>query len=146
MTVLNIDVRSVWWIGRGFFATWFTSTVLVGMFFFVRQTTKLTPTKCVGASIATTAVSWLLVAPVPLPLVASGLMEKIFHDGEPVVWISALAAAAVIGTASGGTVLAVFRQRLTRTGAAVLFAMNLFCVGLTFYRIVTELIAHPPQA
>jgi hypothetical protein len=117
------------------------------MFFFVRQTTQLTRTRCVAAAIATTAVSWFLVAAVPLPLVASGLMELIFHGhGEPVSWIFALIASAVIGTASGGALLAVFGQRITRSGVAILFAVNLFCVGLTFYRIVAQLIAHPPQA
>lgn len=88
-----------------------------------------------------------MVAAVPLPLVASGLMELIFHGhGEPVSCIFALIASAVIGTASGGAVLAVFGQRITRSGVAILFAVNLFCVGLTFYRIVAQLVAHPPQA
>jgi uncharacterized membrane protein len=145
--MLNIDVRAVWAMGRGVFATWFTSTALIGMFFFVRKTTQLTRTKCVTAAIATTAMSWLLVAAVPLPLLASGLMEEILHGhGEPVSWVFALIASAIIGTASGCAVLAVFRQRITGSGVAILFALNLFCVGLTFYRIVAQLIAHPPQA
>jgi hypothetical protein len=117
------------------------------MFFFVRQTTRLTRTKCVAAAMAMTAVSWLLVAAVPLPWVASVLMDEIFHgNGEPVSWIFGLIVAAAIGTASSGPVLAVFGHRITRSNIAVLFAVNLFCVGLTFYRIVAQLIAHPPQA
>lgn len=134
-------------MGQGVFATWFTGTTLIGTFFFVGKTTQLTRTKCVAAAAATTAASWLLVAAVPLPLVASGLMDEMFHaHGEPVVWISALIASAAIGTALGGAVLAGFRQRITRSGIAVLFAVNLLCIGLTFYLIVAQLIAHPPQA
>jgi hypothetical protein len=117
------------------------------MFFFVRETTRLTPAKCFAAAIAMTAVSWLFVAAVPLPWVASVLMDEILHgNGAPVSWIFGLIVAAVIGTASSVAVIAVFGQRITGSSVAVLFAVNLFCVGLTFYRIVTQLIAHPPQA
>jgi hypothetical protein len=134
-------------MGQRVFAAWFTGTTLIGTFFFVRQTTQLTGTKCLAVAVGTTLASWLLVAVVRLPLVASGLMDDMSHaHGEPVVWISALIASAAIGTAMGGAVLAGFRQRITRSGVAVLFAVNLFCVGLTFYRIVAQLIAHPPQA
>jgi hypothetical protein len=145
--MLNIDVRAVWRMGQGVFATWYTSTTLIGMLLFVRQTTRLTHVKCVAAGIAMTAVSWLLVAVVPLPWLASVLMDEIFRgNGEPVSWIFGIIVAAVIGTASSGAVLAVFGQRITRLNIAVLFAVNLFCVGLTFYRIVAQLIAHPPEA
>jgi|ERR1017187_1271114 hypothetical protein len=145
--MLDIDTSAAWWIGRRVFATWFTSTTLIGTLFFVRQTTQLTRAKCVAVAVATTTVSWLLVAAVPLPLVVSGFMNEILqaHFGS-VGWISALLASAVIGTASGGAVLAVFGQRITRSGIAILWALNLFCVGLTFYRIVAQLIAHPPEA
>lgn len=134
-------------MGQGVFATWYTSATLIGMLVFVRQTTRLTNIKCVAAAIVMTAVSWLLVAVVPLPWVASVLIDEILHgNGEPVSWIFGIIAAAVISTASSCAVLAVSLQRITRLKIAVLFIVNLFCVGLTFYRIVAQLIAHPPQA
>ncbi len=145
--MLNIDVRAAWPMGQRVFATWFTGTTLIGTFFYVGQTTRLTRTKCLAVAVGTTLASWLLVAVVPFPLVASGIMDEMFHaPNEPVIWISALIASATIATAVGGAVLVGFRQRVTRSGVAVLFAVNLFCVGLTFFRIVAQLIAHPPQA
>lgn len=130
------------------FATWFTCTTLVGTFIFVGQTTRLTRTKCLAVAVATTVASRLLVAAMKLPLVASGLTDEVFHapDGEPLVWISAIIASAAIGTATGGAVLAGFGQRVTRSGVAVLFVVNLFCVSVTFSRIVAQLVAHPPEA
>ena len=134
-------------MGQGVFATWYTSATLIGMLVFVRQTTRLTSIKCVAAAIEITAASWLLVAVVPLPWVASVLLDQILHgNGEPVSWIFGIIVAAVISTASGCAVLAVFGRRITRLNIVVLFMVNLFCVGLTFHRIVAQLIAHPPQA
>jgi hypothetical protein len=145
--MVNIDVRGVWRMGQGGFATWYTTTTLIGMILFIRQTTKLPNTKRVAAAIVMTTVSWLLVAVVPLPWVASVIMDEIFHgNGGPVSWIFGLIVAAVIATASSCAVLANFRQRITGSNIAVLFVLNLSCVCLTFYRIVSQLIAHPPQA
>jgi len=143
----NIDVRMVWRLGQGVFATWYTSTTLIGMLLFVRQTTPLTRIKCGAAAIVMTVVAWLLVAVVPLPWVASVLLDEIIHgNSEPASWIFGIIVGAVIATASSGAVLAVFRQRISRLDIAVLFAVNLLCVGLAFYRIAAQLIAHPPEA
>src|SRR5260370_39616752 len=129
--MLNIDVRGVWRMGQGVFATWYTSATLIGMLVFVRQTTRLTNIKCVTAAIVMTAVSWLLVAVVPLPWVSSVLIDEILHgNGEPGSWIFGIIAAAVISTASSLAVLAVFLQRITRLKIAVLFIVTLSCVGL----------------
>jgi hypothetical protein len=69
-----------------------------------------------------------LVAAVPLPLLASGLVDEMFDaHGEPAVWISALIASAAIGTALGGAVLAGFRQRITGSGIAVLRRKPALC-------------------
>jgi hypothetical protein len=138
--MLNIDERAVWNIGRSVFATWFTGATLVGVFLFVRRTTNMALGKCVAAAAATTPASWLLVAAVPLPLVVSGIMRDfIFSDpGYSVGWILAAITSASVGTASGIVVLAAFRQRITRSGVAILFAVNLFCIVLTAYRTVAH--------
>jgi hypothetical protein len=116
----------------------------------LRSKSRLSLFEVLAADIGTTALSWLLIAGVPLaPLVVWELVLVILRRGSggPVVaLIPVFLTSALFSAICQSALLRCFKQRVANSDFWLLAGINLFCLLLAFYRMCVFAVAHPPEA
>src|SRR5262245_12648401 len=113
----NIDLRALW-IYRPVFTSWFVPSLLLANFIYVRRTTSLSYLNVLGADVAMTGLSWMLIAGVPdVPFVTWGLVLVISGRASavPIVgMIPVLVISGLISTIFQSALLRCFKHKVTR--------------------------------
>jgi hypothetical protein len=147
--MVNIDVWSISPY-RSTFNSWFVPTLLMANFLYLRRKSKLSLLEVVAADIGMTALSWILIAGVPVvPLLVWELVLVLLGRGSdgPVVALAPVFLAAVLFSAiCQCALLRRFKQRVAHSEFWLLAGINLFCLLLAFYRMYIFAVAHPPEA
>jgi hypothetical protein len=147
--MMNIDV---WSIGpyRSTFNSWFVPTLLVANFLYLRRKSKLSLLEVLAADIGMTALSWILIAGVPVvPLLVWELVLVLLGRGSdgPVVALARVFLASVLFSAiCQCALLRRFKHSVAKSAVWLLAGINLFCLLLAFYRMCIFAVAHPPEA
>ena len=135
----EVDMAAVWYVGGTVFMAWFAVLASIGNFLFVRVSTQFSLRRTILAVFAMTGISWLFVAAFPFPLYASMVIFQLCgHQYPPIGWLivpvllSSLMAAFV-----GVTVLVGFHEKKTLSAFWWQFAVNLTCIGISFFRMMT---------
>jgi hypothetical protein len=145
----GVDVLACWSLGKTEFAIWFTMAGLLGNFLFVRIATRFSLQKSIAADVAMTGASYLLVVTVPISLAAFVFVRDFVFKArccDPYSWMAVTLMAALTGAASGLAVLALFKQKGTKSAFCWLIAMNLSYVAIAAYRMWVYIMANPPVA
>jgi hypothetical protein len=147
--MVNIDLRSLAPY-RPVFTSWFVPTLLLANFIYVRRRSNLSYLKVLIADVAMTALSWLLIAGVPVvPMVVWGLVLLMIgsQTDVPIVgMIPVFIISVLISTIAQSALLRCFKHRVARSEFWLLAGTNLFCLALAFYRMCVFAFAHPPIA
>jgi hypothetical protein len=147
--MVNIDVRSLGHY-RLTFNSWFVPTLLLANFLYVRSKSRLSLLEVLAADIGMTAVSWLLIAGVPVvPLLVWELVLVILRrgsDGPVVALIPVFLMSVLFSAICQSALLRCFKQRVAKSEFWLLAGINLLCLLLAFYRMYVFAIAHPPEA
>jgi hypothetical protein len=101
-----------------------------------------------AADIAMTALSWLLIAGVPVvPLVAWGLVLVILGRESGVAGLIPVFLMSVLfSVVCQSALLRCFKHKVAMSEFWLLAGINLFCLLLAFYRMYVFAVAHPPEA
>jgi hypothetical protein len=132
-----IDAYLLLEIGGRAFRIWFGVATFVGNLLLVRISTQLSLRRVIAAAVAMTSISWLFIAFIPIPLLASAIILKFLDKGPFNGWLIAPAMiSALCGALIGFFVLAGLKQKHTRATIWTLIAVNLMCVGISCYGVV----------
>ncbi len=148
--MVDIDVRS---LGpyQSTFSLWFVPTLLLANFLYVRSKSTLSLLEVLAADIGMTALSWLLIAGVPvIPLVVWELVLVILRRrsgvGPVVALIPVFLLSVLFSTICQAALLRWFKLKVAKSEFWLLAGINLFCLLLAFYRMYVFAVAHPPEA
>ncbi|MBS1872620.1 MAG: hypothetical protein JSU00_05360 [Acidobacteria bacterium] len=146
--MIDIDLRAVWRLAALQLRVWFAASMLVGSLFFVRRTKRLGVFSSTALAFGMTAASWLTVAEFPLAFLAVGIAQQVAFGGKThlAVWIAGVLMSACVGEGAAASALVLCGQRVTKSGVAMLFAINLIAICLAVYRMISYALAHPPEA
>jgi hypothetical protein len=138
----NVDAFKVWSLGRTVFAMWFAVVISIANFLLVRISTCLSIRRSIVANVAISALSWLVVAFIPIPLYAYVIGLGLLRDGrdDPISWVIPVVLCALIGI-----VLMALKEKVTYSKFWLFLAINLIGVGIAAWRMA-YVIAHPPEA
>ena len=147
MSLPDVDPLGVWIRGRAVFVMWFGVTTPVAVFLYLRSFARLAIRQSVLANVAISALSWLFVVfiPVPLQTYLVGVRVLGIDCCDPISWVIPVVHAAAVCALSAVAVLLVLGQAITYSTFWSLLLVHLTAVGIAVWRMAVYVVALPPE-
>ena len=149
--MVDVNLGYFWSSGWAIFTGCFVPSSLVMRYFVLHPAGNTSPSWRLIADLTMGVASWIFVVGFPVAIVAEQIAHTLILDriprghADPYSWLSVLFLSALVSAVVELLVARTcFNGKLLRPAAALLFAIDLSCIGAAAYATARYVLAHRP--